>query len=90
MAHYFLNVVNGIGFTEDEEGDDFPDLAAARAKAVEGIRSILSDDLRTTGEINLRGRIDIVDRHGAIMLTVPFDEAVDLITGDLPPTPEVP
>jgi hypothetical protein len=85
MPHYYLNVINGSGLTRDREGEDFPDLHAAREKAAESVRSILSDELRSAGMINLRGRIEIVDLHGAVMLTLPFREAVQLMLEDAPP-----
>ncbi|WP_443018708.1 DUF6894 family protein [Sphingomonas sp. 7/4-4] len=56
MAHYYLNLIDGHGFTPDREGEDFPDLDAARERAKEGVRSILSDEIKSAGLINLRGR----------------------------------
>ncbi len=84
MAHYHLNVVNSVGFVADEEGHDLPDLAAARAQAVAGVRSMLSDELRTRGVIDLRGRIEIAEQHGTVVLVVPFSAAVDLIHDESP------
>ncbi|MGK6355837.1 DUF6894 family protein [Sphingomonas sp. DT-207] len=84
MAHYHLNVVNSLGFVPDEEGHDLPDLAAARAQAVAGVRSMLSDELRTQGLIDLRGRIEIAEEHGTVVLVVPFSAAVDVIPDESP------
>lgn len=78
MTHYYLNIINGTGFVRDQEGEEFPDLAAARHKAEESVWSILSDELKTAGLINLQGRIEIADQHGSVVLTLPFREAVDL------------
>lgn len=85
MAHYYLNLINGHGYTPDREGDDFPDLDAAVERAKEGIRSILSDEIRSVGLINLQGRIDIADHRGAVVTTLPFSDAVELKLDDSPP-----
>jgi hypothetical protein len=84
MAHYYLNLINGYGLTPDHEGEDFPDLDAARERAKESVRSILSDEIKSGGLINLRGRIDIADHQGAIVTTLPFRDAVELKLDDSP------
>ncbi len=58
MAQYFLHVHNGTGFTRDEEGQDFADLTAARIGAIDGIRSILSEEVRS-GALDLAGRAGV-------------------------------
>lgn len=83
MAHYFLHVRNGIGFTRDEEGEDFADLAAARARAAESVRSIVSEEAKT-GRIDLRGEIEIVDSSDAIALVFSFGEAMEVLQGEPP------
>lgn len=84
MAHYYLNLINGYGFTPDQEGEDFPDLDAARERAKESVRSILSDEIKSVGLINLQGRIDIADHEGAVVTTLPFRDAVELRLDDSP------
>jgi hypothetical protein len=77
MARYYLNLRNGGGYVEDLEGQELPDLAAARLHAIDGIRSVLSEEARR-GEIDLRGSIEIADAHGNILLVLPFSDAVNL------------
>jgi hypothetical protein len=84
MTHYYLNIINGTGFVGDHEGEEFRDLDEAREKAAESVRSILSDELKSAGLINLQGRIEIADQHGSVVLTLPFREAVDLRLDDSP------
>ncbi len=55
MPHYHFDLLNGAGLIPDEEGRDFPDLAAARRAAVTDIRSIMAEDVRG-------GRLDQVPR----------------------------
>ncbi|WP_051683188.1 DUF6894 family protein [Sphingomonas sp. UNC305MFCol5.2] len=82
MAHYYLNLINGYGVTPDREGEDFPDLDAARERAKESFRSILSDEIRSAGLIDLQERIDIADQQGSIVTTLPFRDAVELKLDD--------
>jgi len=78
MPRYFLNIYNGQGPTIDDEGVDLPDANAARNKAIEGIRSILSEEIKT-GAIDLGGRIDIVDDSGTTLAEVPFTDALRIV-----------
>jgi hypothetical protein len=77
MPLYFLHVYNSTGWSRDEEGLDLPDLDAARAQAVEGIRSILSDEVEH-GKIDFAGKIEIADESGRVLATVTYHDAVDL------------
>ena len=77
MPCYHFNIQNGTGFIEDEEGRDLPDLDAVRAEALEGIRSILTEDVRK-GYLDLGGRIEVLDEAGSLLLVVPFADAVEI------------
>jgi hypothetical protein len=77
MPLYFLNVYNRTGCSRDEEGMDLPDLDAARAQAVDGIRSIMQDEVGH-GEIDFEGRVEILEEGGALVATVTFHDAVAL------------
>jgi hypothetical protein len=78
MPRYRFNIHNGIGFVEDEEGRDLPDLDAARTEAVKDIRSILVEDMEH-GRIDLCGRIEVVGESGVAVLSVAFEEAVQIL-----------
>ena len=75
MPRYFFNLHNGLGPILDEEGQILPDIEAARASALTGIRSVLADEL-ARGGLDLDGRIDVVDDRQEILLSVSFEEAV--------------
>jgi len=77
MARYYLHINNGGGYSEDSEGQELADLDAARAAAIEGVRSLLSEEARQ-GQLDLSGRIEIADAEGNILLIVPFSDAVEL------------
>ena len=77
MPLFFLHVFNRTGCSRDEEGLDLPDLDAARAEAVEGIRSILRDEV-ARGTLDLEGRIEIADEAGRIVDVVAFNDAIEV------------
>jgi hypothetical protein len=47
MPHYYFHFRHGSQLTIDDEGEDFPDDNTARAEAVESVREILVDKIRT-------------------------------------------
>jgi hypothetical protein len=75
MPRYHLHLHNAHVDASDEEGHDLNDLSAARAMALNGIRGFLAHEVME-GKLDLRGRIDIADDAGHILITVQFDEAV--------------
>lgn len=77
MPHFYFHVFNGTGETHDDEGVDLPDLDAARARALSGIRSILRDEL-SRGLLDFGGMIRVTDAEGELFFEVPFDMAVEL------------
>jgi hypothetical protein len=77
MARYYLHINNGGGYSEDLEGQDLPDLDAARQAAIDGVRSLLSEEARQ-GQLDLTGSIEIADSDGKLLLVVPFHDAVEL------------
>ena len=83
MILFFFHVHNRIGFVEDEEGRELADLEAARHEAIAGARSIVSEEAKQ-GCVDLRGRIDVADAERNILLSIPFDEAIEVLTGQAP------
>ncbi|MDO6414166.1 hypothetical protein Q4F19_07215 [Sphingomonas sp. BIUV-7] len=74
---YYLTIYNGIGMVEDEEGRDFASLAEAKAAAIDGIRSLISEEARQ-GTVDLTGRIEVLDSLGKLLCLVRYEEAIDL------------
>ena len=77
MPNFHLHLHNVHVDASDEEGMEFADLAVAKAKALEGIRGFLGNEVMT-GKMDLRGHVDIADDDGVILMTVRFDEAVEI------------
>ena len=77
MPLFYLHVYNQIGLARDEEGEDLPDIDLARKKAIDGIRSILSDEAHQ-GVLDLRGKVEIANDRGEVLDVVPFSDAFEL------------
>lgn len=81
MLRFFFHIHNGIGFVPDKEGVSLPGLPAARTQAIVSIRSILAEEMKLTGIVDLSGRIDIVDEDGTVT-AIGFGEAVEVRGAD--------
>jgi hypothetical protein len=77
MTRYFLHIHNSHGAAEDDEGTTANSLSEAREHAVAGIRSLLAAEA-LNGEMNFKGRIDISDEAGKVLLSVPFTDALSV------------
>lgn len=76
MPRYYFHVHNDI-LARDEEGREFPDLAAAREEAISGARDLIAEDIRR-GKVTLSHWIEIQDDAGNRLLTVSYGEAVQI------------
>lgn len=76
MPRFFFHV-RDEDTTRDEEGQELPDLDAAKREAIEGLRDLLCGEVRY-GRIDLGRRIEVADEAGATVLTVTAEEAVRL------------
>jgi hypothetical protein len=82
MPRFHIHIYNSTGETRDEEGEELPDIAEAARKAIEGVRSILSDEVRS-GSLDLRGHADIANPAGEVLQTLRFADSIRLhLIGD--------
>lgn len=77
MSLFYFHVCNGHGLIEDEEGQELPDLEAARAVATRGARDIMAGEMRH-GTLDLSSFIEIEDMDHQLVYTLGFEDAVDL------------
>lgn len=77
MPRFYFHLHNAIGFLGDEEGQEAPDLEAARQTAIDSIRDILSNEVRS-GRFDLRGRSEITNDAQQLVAAVAYAEAVEL------------
>ena len=75
MPRFFFHLHDQGHVFHDEDGKECNDVAEARTLALKSARSIVSADA-LDGSIDLRGRIDIADEHGAVLSTVLYCDAV--------------
>ena len=76
MARYFFNVRGPDGeISRDWEGQDLPDLIAARAEAVKSNREMLGERLLHGGSLGPR-QIEIVDEKGSVLATITATEVL--------------
>ena len=76
MPRFYFHVFNDKT-SLDDEGQDLPDLEAARAHAVAGARSLMSDELKD-GRLVLSHHIAIENEQGELLLDVTFSDAVEV------------
>lgn len=76
MPRYYLHIRQGDQLIEDPEGVERPDLDAARAEAVNGIRDLIGAAIRQGQDDWLNDGIVIADETGRELMTIPFIEAL--------------
>lgn len=79
MTNYYLHLHECGKVVRANEPLDLPSLEAARNAAIKGARDIMCSEL-AAGRLCLSCHIEIEDEKGAIVLTVPFADAVT-VTG---------
>lgn len=77
MARYYFNIYNDADVL-DEEGAEFSDLAAAKAHAIAGARSLMAEHLVLGRPIDLSHRIEVADASGRVLAVLPFAELVTI------------
>jgi hypothetical protein len=77
VPRFYFNLCNGAEFAEDPEGMVLEDYAAARRKAVESLRGVMSGDL-LMGDLNTASFIEIEDEQHELVETVSFADVVSL------------
>jgi len=71
MPRYFFHVLNGVK-TQDLNGTDLPNLAAARGEAQKDIEDIKLAHFSSLGRNWSGWSIEICDRDGGLLLVIPF------------------
>lgn len=74
MPRYFFDLYNSKT-APDEEGQELPDLKAARDQAIEAARELMGEDIKQ-GRLQLSHRIEIRSADETETLTVRFEDAV--------------
>jgi hypothetical protein len=73
-----MNLRDGTEELLDPEGVDYVSLDALRKAVLAAVRDLMCGDM-IAGVLDLRFRIDAEDEDGAIVYTLPFKHAVNII-----------
>ena len=76
VPRYYFHLYNNV-VIRDEEGDELPDLEAARAEALEAARGMICHSVKG-GKLNLSHRVDVHDDKGKQLFTLPFRNAITI------------
>jgi hypothetical protein len=76
MPLFFLHVRDGATFIRDPEGSHLPDIASARAEAIQSARELMSQSILRDARIGLERQFEITNDRGRTVAIVPFGEAV--------------
>lgn len=77
MARYFFDLHECGSVAADDDGIEHVSLDDARDEAVRAAREIMCSELGE-GRLCLSCRIEVKDEAGAVVLTVPFKDAVTI------------
>jgi hypothetical protein len=80
MARYFLHLRDGTDEILDEEGIEYADMDAVRKAVVTSARDVMAGQIRDLGVLDLRFRIDAEDETGDTVYTMPFADAIGIVT----------
>jgi hypothetical protein len=75
---FYFHLHDHEGAVPDPDARELADLEVVRAQAVKGARSIIREDV-LYGRVDLRGRIDVYDDAGKLVLSLRFKDAVELV-----------
>ena len=75
MPRYFFHVRDADDYSPDVEGQELPDLPAARREAISANREILGEKLLHGGALDAR-QIQIADESGDVLLTLSTDDVL--------------
>ena len=78
MARYYMHLRDGTEQILDPEGFEFASVEALRKAVLIAARDLMTGDIRE-GVLDFRFRIDAEDESGAIVYSLPFTHAVNII-----------
>ncbi len=85
MARYFLHLRDGNDEVLDSEGVEYATLDAVRKAVIANVRDIAAGQIKDAGVLDLRFRIDAEDEAGTVLYSLPFAEALSVLSPDAQP-----
>jgi hypothetical protein len=77
MPIYHFDVHTAV-IARDEEGLEFPDLCAAKASAVVGVRSLIVEEMRRDNRFSPNHSIQITNAVGQLLHTTRYSDCLDI------------
>ncbi len=81
MPQFYLHLRNHVDEVFDSEGVELPNLEGLKKAVIAAARDVMVGDLRN-GILDFRYRIDAEDDHGAVVFTLQFQHAINIIPQD--------
>jgi len=78
MTRFYLHLYEQGKVVPDGEGLERPDLASAMRAAASAARDVMAADV-LNGRLDLSGRIEVVDDHGATVGVIAFADVLTVI-----------
>lgn len=75
LPKFFLHICNGMGFVEDPQGQELPDLDSARQTAIVGLRGLMAGEMKA-GQLNQASFIEVANQSGELLSIISFEDAV--------------
>jgi hypothetical protein len=76
MPLFFIDLLNGSGSWQDEEGYELPDLAAALEEARDSARHLMASDLKDGRPLGVNRVFRIREEAGAEVASVRFADVI--------------
>jgi hypothetical protein len=81
MPRFLFHLHDGVDRTLDPEGVELPDMDAVKREALKAARDVTAHEI-IDGKLDLNLRIDVEDETGAIVHSLAFRDAVEIIPPD--------
>ena len=72
MPLYYFDLLDGDTLVRDEEGQDLPDVEAARCECIESARELIASGVRKGIDVTHRLSFRVRDESDDIVVEVPF------------------
>jgi hypothetical protein len=76
VPRYYFHLYNDTT-SRDDEGKELPDRSAAQQQALDYARDMAAVTVRE-GRLNLAHRIEVTDQDGALVVNLPFRDAIQI------------
>jgi hypothetical protein len=77
MPRYYIDLYNDID-SIDEEGADYPDLAAAKMAAMQAARALMAEQIKQGRAVTLHHRIEVADEGRKVLAVISFGELITI------------